>query len=138
MNRNILRILLVEDDDDHAELIKRTLEQSRLDYKLFHAKDGQDALDYLLRRNKYNALLDEYPNLILLDLHLPKVDGFEVLKKIKNIDVLTQIPVVILTSSEAEKDIAMAYENHADGYLIKPLDFESFAVLMKKLENNNQ
>jgi CheY-like chemotaxis protein len=124
-------ILLVEDDLAHIEIIRRTFEESRLANRLISVEDGQEALDYLHRKGIYH---DEtkfpMPNLILLDLRLPKVDGLEVLKTIKSEQKLTAIPVVILTTSSAESDMVKAYEWHANSYLVKPVDFTQFNKLM--------
>ncbi|MGP8080487.1 MAG: response regulator [Dehalococcoidales bacterium] len=124
-------ILLVEDDPAHIEIIKRTFEESRLANRLISVEDGQVALDYLHRKGKYN---DEakfpMPNLILLDLRLPKIDGLEVLKIIKTDTKLSAIPVVILTTSSTESDMVKAYEWHANSYLVKPVDFTQFNKLM--------
>jgi CheY-like chemotaxis protein len=124
-------ILLVEDDPAHTEIIKRTFEESRLANRLISVEDGQAALDYLFRKGKYNDN-EKYPlpNLILLDLRLPKVDGLEVLKTIKSDQNLTGIPVVILTTSSTESDMVKAYEWHANSYLVKPVDFTKFNKLM--------
>jgi len=130
---NALKILLVEDDDDHAELVKRSLDEHCVANMFKRVADGQQALDYLMRKGDYSDLAEPLPNLILLDLRLPKVDGFEVLKRLKHDDGLKQIPVVILTSSESECDIAKAYENYANSYLVKPLDFACFTKMMKTL-----
>jgi CheY-like chemotaxis protein len=124
-------ILLVEDDPAHTEIIKRTFEESRLANRLISVEDGQEALDYLYRKSKYHD--DKkfpLPNLILLDLRLPKVDGLEVLKTIKTDQKLSGIPVVILTTSSAESDMVKAYEWHANSYLVKPVDFTQFNKLM--------
>ena len=124
-------ILLVEDDPAHTEIIKRTFEESRLANRLISVEDGQAALDYLFRKGKYNDN-EKYPlpNLILLDLRLPKVDGLEVLKTIKSDQNLTGIPVVILTTSSTESDMVKAYTWHANSYLVKPVDFTKFNKLM--------
>jgi CheY-like chemotaxis protein len=124
-------ILLVEDDLAHIEIIKRTFEESRLANRLLSVEDGQEALDYLHRKGKYNDNVKfPMPNLILLDLRLPKVDGLEVLKTIKADQKLAVIPVVILTTSSAESDMVKAYEWHANSYLVKPVDFTQFNKLM--------
>ena len=124
-------ILLVEDDLAHIEIIKRTFEESRLANRLISVEDGQEALDYLHRKGKYHdGAKYPMPNLILLDLRLPKVDGLEVLKIIKSDPKLTAIPVVILTTSSAESDMVKAYEWHANSYLVKPVDFTQFNKLM--------
>jgi CheY-like chemotaxis protein len=125
-------ILVVEDDPAHVEIIRRNFEVSRLANRLISVEDGQAALDYLDRKGQYN---DEtkfpMPNLILLDLRLPKVDGLDVLKIIKSDQKLSIIPVVILTTSSAEADMVKAYELKANSYLVKPVDFIQFSKLME-------
>jgi CheY-like chemotaxis protein len=125
-------ILVVEDDPAHAEIIRRNFEASRLANRLLAVEDGQAALDYLNREGKYNDA-DKFPmpNLILLDLRLPLVDGLEVLKIIKSDRKLTTIPVVILTTSSDEADMVKAYEHHANSFLVKPVDFTQFSKLME-------
>jgi CheY-like chemotaxis protein len=126
-----IAILLVEDDLAHIEIIKRNFETSRLANRLISVEDGQEALDYLQRTGKYK---DDnkfpMPNLILLDLRLPKVDGLEVLRTIKSDPALSSIPVVILTTSPAESDMVKAYKYNANSYLVKPVDFTKFNQLM--------
>lgn len=132
MKGEVLTILLIEDNEDHAELVKRSFEDNAVANRLIHIKDGREAEKYLFEsiemKNKAN-----YPNLILLDLRLPKVDGLEILKKIKTDKNLKNIPVVVLTSSHAEKDLITAYTNYANSYLVKPLDFTKFTGMMKDL-----
>lgn len=124
-------ILLVEDDLAHIEIIKRNFEASRLANRLISVEDGQEALDYLHRKGKYKDTdQSPLPNLILLDLRLPKVDGLEVLKTIKSDPALSSIPVVILTTSPAESDMVKAYKYNANSYLVKPVDFSKFNQLM--------
>lgn len=134
MNGDPLIILLIEDNLDHAELVKRCFEDHRIINKIFHCSDGESALDYLFKRNKF-AEAEKFPtpNVILLDLRLPKVDGLEVLRVLKSTDYLRHIPVVVLTSSQNEKDVSKAYENYANSYLVKPIDFDKFTVLMEEL-----
>ena len=129
-------IMLVEDNPDHAELVIRTLEEHRITNKVRHFLDGQSALDYLFHRNEFaqrDPINNVRPHLILLDLRLPRVDGIDVLRTIKEDDQLKSIPVVVLTTSEAEKDVAKAYYNHANSYLVKPVGFEEFKRLMDDL-----
>jgi len=134
MNGEPLGILLVEDNLDHSELIMRSFQDHRVVNKISHVADGEEALDYLLRRGKYaDPRKSPRPHVILLDLRLPKVDGLEVLREIKMDEGLRHIPVVILTSSAAERDVAEAYEHHANSYLVKPVDFGKFTVLMSDL-----
>ncbi len=134
MNGQPLTILHVEDNVDHAQLIARALHKNRVANTIRHVLDGEEALDYLFLRGEYSTLeLAPRPQIILLDLRLPKVDGLEVLRTIKTTDALSSIPVVILTSSEAEKDVARAYEYHANSYLVKPVGFDKFSELMEHL-----
>lgn len=127
-------ILLVEDNMDHAELVMRNFEDNRVANRVRHVEDGQAALDYLLRRGEFSdARENPRPHVVLLDLRLPKIDGLEVLKEIKTTPELAVIPVVILTTSAAEKDVAMAYEYHANSYIVKPVDFANFSELMEVL-----
>lgn len=134
MRGELLTILLVEDNEDHAELVRRSFADNHVANRIHHVKDGEEALDYLFRRGVYAERSNSpMPNLILLDLRLPKVDGIEVLKGIKASVSHKSIPVVILTSSSAEQDIAKAYANYANSYLVKPVDFEKFTIMMKDL-----
>lgn len=124
--------MLVEDDRGHAKLIQRNLESLRIANRLIHVVDGQAALDYLYRRAEFSSPeLSPRPGVILLDLRLPKVDGLRVLETIKSDPDLSRIPVVVLTTSGAEADVAKAYEKHASSYLVKPVDFAKFKELME-------
>jgi CheY-like chemotaxis protein len=134
MNGEPVLVMLIEDNVDHAELVLRTLEEHHIANTVRHFLDGQAALDYLYRRGEYSNLTEtELPHVILLDLRLPGVDGMDVLKTIKEDPDLKSIPVVVLTTSEAEKDVAKAYYNHANSYLVKPVGFEDFKKLMEDL-----
>jgi CheY-like chemotaxis protein len=127
-------VMLIEDNIDHAELVVRTLEDHLISNKVRHFLDGQSALDYLFRRGEFSEATEtQRPHVILLDLRLPRVDGIDVLKAIKEDANLKSIPVVVLTTSEAEKDVAKAYYNHANSYLVKPVGFEDFKKLMDNL-----
>ena len=127
-------ILLVEDNPAHAELVMRSFEDHRVANTIIHLTDGEAALEYLFQRGPYSDEQENpRPHLILLDLRLPRVDGLDVLKEIKSADELRSIPVVILTTSEAEHDVARAYEQHANSFVVKPLDFAHFTDLMKDL-----
>ena len=110
-----LNLLLVEDNDAHAEMVKRSFEQHKVSNVIYHVDDGQKALDYLFRAGEY-ADETKYPSphCILLDLRLPKVDGLEVLRRIKSDDKTRKTPVVILTTSSADKEIAQSCEYHAN------------------------
>jgi len=134
MKGEILNILLVEDNEDHAELVKRNFQHNCVANTIHHVKDGEEALNYLFRRGLYSdPSTSPKPHLVLLDLRLPKVDGIEVLKEIKNSEELKTTPVVILTSSESDKDIVKAYSSNANSYVVKPVDFQKFTQLMKDL-----
>lgn len=127
-------ILLIEDNIDHAELVIRTMQEHRIANKVRHLQDGQSALNYLFRRGEFSdPKSSPRPHVILLDLRLPGVDGIDILKTIKEDLGLKAIPVVVLTTSEAEKDVARAYHNHANSYLVKPVGFEEFQKLMEEL-----
>jgi CheY-like chemotaxis protein len=129
-----LVILLVEDNDAHAELVMRSLRDQRVANIIYHVIDGQQALDFLMHRGEFADIKKSpLPNLILLDLRLPRVDGLEVLKTIKGTPHLQRIPIVVLTSSDAESDIARSYDYHANSYVVKPLDFKMFNQLMGDL-----
>jgi CheY-like chemotaxis protein len=129
-----LHILLVEDNDAHAELVIRGMRDQQVANRIHHVVDGEQALDYLFMRAAYaDPQKNPRPNFILLDLRLPRIDGLEVLKTIKTTPSLLRIPVVILTSSDAETDIAKSYDYHANSYVVKPLDFKTFTRLMKDL-----
>ena len=127
-----MRILLVEDNDDHAELAIRSLEDHHVANAITRVTDGEQALDYLFRRGEFSDR-SESPDLVLLDLRLPRVDGLDVLREVKSDDVLAKMPVVILTTSEAEQDLARAYEYQANAYVVKPVDFDKFVQLMRDL-----
>jgi two-component system, response regulator len=134
LNGEPLHILLVEDNEAHAELVIRSMRDQQVANKIHHVLDGEKALDYLSFRGAYtNPIQNPRPNLILLDLRLPRIDGLEVLKTIKTTPALLRIPVVILTSSDAESDIAKSFDYHANSYIVKPLDFKTFTKLMKDL-----
>jgi CheY-like chemotaxis protein len=127
-------VMLVEDNADHAELVIRTLEDHPIANRIQHFTDGQTAIDYLLRQGSYSdPRSSPRPHIILLDLRLPRVDGLVVLHNIKENAELKSIPVIVLTTSEAEKDVERAYDNYANSYLVKPVGFEEFSKLMNDL-----
>ena len=127
-------VLLVEDNDDHAELVRRQLIDHRITSRMVRVSDGQAALDYLMHEGAYaDPDTSPRPHVILLDLRLPRVDGLEVLRSCKSTESLADIPIVILTTSEAESDLAQAYRNHANSYLVKPVDFKKFNKMLDDL-----
>ena len=131
MNGKPIVILHVEDDSAHAEIVRRNLEHSRVANIIKHVLDGEDALDYLYRRLRFQSVEESpRPDLILLDLRLPKIDGLEVLNQIKSDPNLSDITVVILTTSTAESDLVRAYACGANSFLVKPVDFVKFVDLV--------
>ncbi len=129
----LVDILLVEDNPADIRLTQEAMRESRLINKLNVVMDGVEAIAYLRQEGKYaNATR---PDIVLLDLNLPKMDGREVLDTIKNDPDLKSIPVVILTTSEAETDILKSYDSHANCYIAKPVAFEKFAKVVNLIEN---
>lgn len=127
-------LLLVEDDADHAELVMRCLREHLPKATVIHLSDGQAALDYLMSRGSFAApQANPLPDLILLDLRLPLVDGLAVLAEIKASETLRHLPVVILTTSDADRDLTRAYAAHVNSYLVKPMDFDKFDSLVRDL-----
>jgi CheY-like chemotaxis protein len=130
--KGLLRVLLVEDDPDHAELVRRGLEGIGPRLELTHLADGEAALTYLKERAPREA--PGRPHLILLDLRLPRMDGLEVLREIKSTPDLSDIPCVVLTTSRAEGDMLKAYRFHANSYLVKPGEYGRFVELIAGVE----
>jgi len=128
-----VEILLVEDNKDDVGLIEKVFEEAKIRNNLHIAEDGEEAMLHLHGEGKFSG--SPRPDIILLDLNLPKKDGREVLKEIKEDDNLKNIPVVILTTSNAEKDILRAYDLHANAYITKPLDFDQFIKAVGSIEN---
>jgi CheY-like chemotaxis protein len=125
-------IFLVEDNEMDVELILDAFEESRLGNRIQVARDGMEALAYLFGEGVYaDRETYPYPDLILLDLKMPGIDGHEVLRRVKAAEKLKRIPVVILTSSREEGDRAMSYDNGANSYLVKPVSFDDFLDLIK-------
>jgi DNA-binding response OmpR family regulator len=127
------RILMVEDDPRDVELSLTALEQYNLANEVVVAGDGEEALDYLYRRDKFMARANGNPAVILLDLKLPKVDGLEVLQQIRADEALKMIPVVVLTSSHEERDMVASYKLGVNAYVVKPVDFHEFVNAVKEL-----
>jgi len=127
------RILLVEDDPRDVELTMTALEDYNLTNEVVIAHDGEEALDYLYCRGKFESRVRQNPAVMLLDLKLPKVDGLEVLEKVKSDEKLRVIPVVVLTSSREEKDMVASYKLGVNAYVVKPVDFHEFVNAIKEL-----
>ena len=128
-----VEILLVEDNPGDVILIRESLKENKLLTELNVVNDGEEALDYLNKRSEYSEATT--PDIILLDLNLPKKDGREVLAEIKNDPQLRTIPVVVLTSSTAETDILRSYENYANCFISKPVDLDNFIKVIKSIKN---
>lgn len=126
-------ILMVEDNPAHAEIIRRNFEGFHIANRLTHVADGRAALDYLQQQGSREDADQPLPNLILLDLRLPRIDGLEVLRIIKSSPGLRDIPVVVLTTSSNDKDITQAYDLGANSYLVKPVGFKDFCEMMTTL-----
>jgi CheY-like chemotaxis protein len=127
------RILLVEDDPSDVELTLGALAEYNLANEVVVARDGKLALDYLYCRGEFSGRPDENPAVVLLDLKLPKVDGLEVLQQVKSDERLKMIPVVVLTSSQEEKDMMRSYKLGVNAYVVKPVDFHEFINAVREL-----
>ena len=128
-------ILLVEDNRMDVELTLDAFKEARLLNTIYVSPNGQDALDYLFGRGKYaDRIAYPIPNLVLLDLKLPGVDGFEVLRQVKSAPILRRLPVIILTSSKEEGDRALTYDIGANSYIVKPVSFSGFLDVIKQIE----
>jgi chemotaxis family two-component system response regulator Rcp1 len=127
-----IEILLVEDNPGDVDLTKEALERAKVANRLQVVEDGAEALDFLFRRGPYAAA--SRPDIILLDLNLPRKDGREVLAEIKADPELADIPVVVLTTSQADEDIIRAYRLHANCYITKPVDFNQFLRIIETIE----
>ena len=134
MRAEPIHILLVEDNPDHIMLIKNVLEENNLRNEIYVVTDGQEALDYMYHRGKYaDESKAPRPGLILLDLKLPKVDGFEVLSQLKSDPELKSTPIIILTTSSQDEEIVRGYALGANSYVAKPVKFSEFAEKIKNL-----
>jgi CheY-like chemotaxis protein len=127
------RILMVEDDPKDVELTLSALKEYNLANEIVVARDGEEALDYLYCRGQFSARPQDNPAVMLLDLKLPKVDGLEVLNRVKSDARLKMIPVVVLTSSREERDMMRSYQLGVNAYVVKPVDFHEFVNAVKEL-----
>lgn len=134
MNTHEVEILLVEDNVNDAELTIRSLKKNNVTNKIVHLKDGAAALDFLFGTGEFKGRdLNQKPKVILLDLKMPKIDGLQVLKKIKAEELTKKIPVVVLTSSKEDPDIQTCYSLGANSYIVKPVDFDGFHKVVAEL-----
>jgi two-component system, chemotaxis family, response regulator Rcp1 len=132
-NSRIVEILLVEDNPGDIRLTQEALKDAKVSNHLNIARDGEEALQFLRKEKTYANVVT--PDIIFLDLNLPKLDGREVLEIIKSDRILQLIPVVILTSSDAERDIVQTYNLHANCYVVKPVDFKKFIDVIKSIND---
>ena len=127
-------ILLVEDNPNDVELTLRALQKQNLDTKVFVVRDGAEALDYIFASGNYaSRKFEARPKVVFLDLKLPKIDGIEVLRRVKSDERTRSIPVVMLTSSHEERDVTESYKLGVNSYIVKPVDFSSFAQAVGQL-----
>jgi chemotaxis family two-component system response regulator Rcp1 len=132
-NTEPIEILLVEDNPGDARLAVEALKDSKVRNNLYHVRDGVQAMDFLRQRGEYAGAI--VPDLVLLDLNLPRKDGREVLEEIKEDPELKLIPVVVLTTSEAERDLVRTYDLHANAYVVKPIDLDRFIEVVQAIED---
>jgi CheY-like chemotaxis protein len=130
---NDVEILLVEDNPEDAELTLRALKKNNLANKIFHVKDGAEALEFLFAEGAYaSRRIESPPRVVLLDLKLPKVSGLEVLQKLKSDERTRMVPVVVLTSSKQDRDMVESYKLGVNSYIVKPVEFEAFLESVKR------
>ena len=127
-----IEILLVEDNPLDAELTMTALKSGRVANNITWVKDGEEALEYIFRKGRYASRPDVHPRLVFLDLKMPKVGGIEVLTAIKSDENTRRIPVVVMTSSQEESDLAKTYDLGVNSYVVKPVDFNSLAELARQ------
>lgn len=132
MNKEV-QILLVEDNEGDIVLTIEALKEAKIHNVINVVRDGDEALEYLRKKGKYAKVPS--PDIIFLDINLPKVDGTEILSIIKNDDLLKIIPVIMLTTSDSEQDVIQAYHNHANCYITKPVDMENFMKVIHTIKN---
>lgn len=134
MTRNKANILLIEDRPEDAELAIMTLRKNNLIHNIQWVQDGEEALEYVFAEGRYSQRnIEQMPNLIIMDLNIPKVSGIEVLRRIRMDERVKNIPVVILTASVEDKDIKTAYDLHVNSYMVKPVDFVEFEEAIKSM-----
>lgn len=133
-NQQPINILIADDDNDDLTFAVEALKESRVQNNIYCVSNGEELMDFLYHRGKYNEQNSPTPDLILLDLNMPRKNGTEALKEIREEEAFKQIPVIILTTSQAEQDIIKTYKLGANSYMIKPVDFEGLVEQMKVLK----
>jgi len=133
MNADLISVLLIDDDPGDVLLVREAFEEHKVGNLLSVVSDGVQAMEYVRAQSSYSDATR--PDLILLDLNLPRKSGIEVLEEIKSDPALSTIPVVVLTTSEAEEDIVRAYKLHANAYITKPVDFEQFTKIVHQIDD---
>ena len=126
-------ILIAEDDEGHALLIQKNLKRAGILNQMFHFRDGQEILDYLYKNNGHLSLDQNYSYLFLLDIRMPKVDGVEVLKRIKADKSLHKMPVIMITTTDDPREVALCHEYGCNNYITKPIDYDKFSVAIQQL-----
>jgi two-component system, chemotaxis family, response regulator Rcp1 len=126
-------VLLVEDNDNDVELTKVGFERAKLAVRLHHVPDGEQCLRFLRKEGKYAGV--PTPDLVLLDLNMPRMDGLQVMEEVGKDDNLKHLPIVILTSSKADEDVIKSYKLRCSSYLVKPINFDGFAKLIQSLND---
>ena len=132
-NKQEVTILLVEDDPGHARLIEKNLRRSNITNEIITVSDGQQAIDYLFGEGRYMSAQHPSPMLVLLDLNLPVLDGYQVLQRMKGDERTRHIPVVILTTTDDAREVARCYELGCNVYVTKPVEYEQFSEAIRKL-----
>jgi len=133
MTKERLKILLAEDDDGHATLIQRNLQRAGVINEIVHVKDGQEALDYLRGSGAYAGRGNHVPTLMLLDINMPRVNGIDVLREVKNDPATSALPVIMLTTTDDPREVQRCYELGCSVYLTKPVQYAEFVEAIKRL-----
>jgi len=128
-----LTIILAEDDEGHATLIKRNLKRSGLLNEIIHFKDGEETLNYLNKAKKKDENEESFPSLLLLDIKMPKIDGIEVLRQVKQDAVLKKMPVIMITTTDDPREINKCHDLGCSNYIAKPIDYDKFVDAIRKL-----
>jgi CheY-like chemotaxis protein len=128
-----VKIIIAEDDEGHAVLIKKNLKRAGVLNEIMHFRDGQETLDYLLRKNQKRMREQGIPHLLLLDIRMPKVDGIEVLRRVKSDAELRRMPVIIITTTDDAREVEKCHELGCSNYITKPIDYNKFVEAIRKL-----